>query len=131
MTDVTTEYTVARDGRAALRFAWVLWKRLGKDSAPRRTGFRGRRFPPRGYVGPGLRAGLGFACNGTGSASAWLVMVRDDNWKFYVCYSPDAGDSGLYNLADDPFERRNLHGLTEFADQQARVQALIDVHLTT
>ena len=64
----------------------------------------------------------------TGSLPA--TSVRQGDWKllrFYADGPEQADRRALYNLADDPGERRNVAG--EHADVAARLDALIDRHL--
>jgi arylsulfatase A-like enzyme len=58
-----------------------------------------------------------------------LVMVRDGDWKLSLCMDPEPGDGMLFNMADDPHERRNLYTDPAHTDERARLTQLILEHL--
>jgi arylsulfatase A-like enzyme len=59
-----------------------------------------------------------------------LVMVRDGNWKLTACVDDLESRGELVNLADDPFEQRNLFGAPEFQSVQDRLWVLIRDHVS-
>lgn len=58
-----------------------------------------------------------------------LVMVRDRNWKLSLCLDPEMFDGALFNLADDPYERTNLYGVSEYKAIQDKLSLLISEHI--
>ena len=60
-----------------------------------------------------------------------LVMVRDSDWKLSVCLDPAVNDLALYNLSDDPYERRNLAADPAHAARRETMLALVEEHIAT
>jgi arylsulfatase len=58
-----------------------------------------------------------------------LVMVRDGDWKLSLRMDPAPGDGALYDLGNDPHERRNLYEDAGFAGTRDRLTRLILAHL--
>ena len=58
-----------------------------------------------------------------------LVMVREGNWKLTLCVDPEPGDGGLYDLAEDPYERQNLYRQPEYQEVEERLTTLVLDHI--
>ncbi|MBI4556203.1 MAG: sulfatase-like hydrolase/transferase [Candidatus Hydrogenedentes bacterium] len=58
-----------------------------------------------------------------------LVMVRDGNWKLSLCLDTYGGDGTLYDLADDPYEQRNLYNVDGYYKVQRKLTELIKRHI--
>ena len=58
-------------------------------------------------------------------------MVRDSDWKLSVCLDPAVNDLALYNLSDDPYERRNLAADPAHAARRETMLALVEEHIAT
>ena len=58
-----------------------------------------------------------------------LVMVRDGEWKLSVAMTPGPSEGALYNLENDPHERRNLFDDPASAEVRDRLTRTILEHL--
>ncbi len=58
-----------------------------------------------------------------------LVLVRDGDWKLSVAMTPEPAEGALYNLKDDPHERRNLFADPAFSNIRDRLTQMILEHL--